>query len=313
MQRVFGPVPSRRLGRSIGVNNIPPKVCSYSCVYCQLGRAIEMTAERREFFDPDELAAEAQTHLAAARSRGDHVDYLTVVPDGEPTLDAHLGRLVWALKTLGVPVALITNSSLIGDPAVREELQDLDWISLKVDAADRETWKRVDRPHKSLDFDRMRAGMLEFAESFGGTLTTESMLVDGVNDSEAQIDGIASVLSELEPEAAYISIPTRPPAEKWVKPAPEPRIAYAYSRIRELGVHAENLIGYEGNEFAASGDAREDLLGISAVHPMRHDAVEEILARDNANEALLTGLLDSGELIAVEFSGSTYYVRGFRK
>jgi wyosine [tRNA(Phe)-imidazoG37] synthetase (radical SAM superfamily) len=139
------------------------------------------------------------------------------------------------------------------------------------------------------------------------------MLVDGVNDAEAQIDGIASVLSELEPETAYISIPTRPPAEKWVKPAPEHSIAYAYSRIRGLGVHAENLIGYEGNEFAASGDAREDLLGISAVHPMRHDAVEEILARDNADQALLPGLLDSGELIAVEFSGSTYYVRGFRK
>src|SRR6056297_1112708 len=103
MQRVFGPVPSRRLGRSLGVNNIPPKVCSYSCVYCQLGRAIEMTAQRREFFDPESLIAETDEHLSAAQDRGDRVDYLTIVPDGEPTLDTHLDRLVEGLAPLGVP------------------------------------------------------------------------------------------------------------------------------------------------------------------------------------------------------------------
>lgn len=313
MQRIFGPVPSRRLGRSLGVNNIPPKVCSYSCVYCQLGRAIEMTAERRAFFDPAELAAEARRHLEAARARGEEVDYLTIVPDGEPTLDANLGALVSKVGELGVPVALITNSSLLADPSVREDLLGLDWISVKVDAADAETWRRVDRPHKSLSFEAMREGLEALASAFTGIFTSESMLVEGVNDSRTQIDGIADILGGLHPNISYVSIPTRPPAEKWVKPAGEETIAYAYETIGSRVARVENLTGYEGNAFAASGSARDDLLSISAVHPIRRDAVEEILRKDEASEEVLSGLVNEGELVEVAFAGNAYYVRGFRK
>lgn len=313
MQRVFGPVPSRRLGRSLGVNNIPPKVCSYSCVYCQLGRAIEMTAQRREFFDPESLVAEAGEHLSAALDRGDRVDYLTIVPDGEPTLDTNLDRLVAGLATLGVPVALITNSSLMGDEEVRAALSRVDWISVKVDAPDEHTWKRIDRPHRRLDFDEMMAGLRMFADGFDGTLTTETMLVDGVNDGAAEVEAGAEIIAELGPDVSYISIPTRPPAEKWAQPASEQAVARAYGAFASRGLSVENLIGYEGNEFAASGDAREDLLGITAVHPMRREAVDEILRRDGASQAELRDLIDEGEIVEVEFAGNLFYVRGFRK
>ncbi|MGM0674983.1 MAG: radical SAM protein [Spirochaetota bacterium] len=310
MEHIFGPVPSRRLGRSIGVNNIPPKVCSYSCVYCQLGRAIEMTARRRAFFDPAALVEEARAHLHAARGRGEGVDYLTIVPDGEPTLDENLGQLVGGLKGLGVPVALITNSSLLGEPEVREALLELDWISVKVDAADEATWKHVDHPHKSLEFDRIIEGTRVFASNFAGTLTTETMLVDGVNDSRPHIDGVAELLGELRPAISYVSIPTRPPAWSWVRPAGETSIGYAYAAFGAHVARVENLIGYEGNEFAASGDARADLLSITAVHPMRHDAVDELLRKDGASQGVLTELLGAGELVEVRFGAHSYYVRG---
>lgn len=312
-EHVFGPVPSRRLGRSIGVNNIPPKVCSYSCVYCQLGRAIEMTTTRRAFFDSAALAAEAREHLAAARARGERVDYLTIVPDGEPTLDLHLGELIERLRGLGAPVALITNSSLFGEVDVRTALSGLDWISVKIDAADEATWRKVDRPHRALDFAAMLEGLRAFAAGFGGTLTTETMLVAGVNDGPAEIEAAAALAGELAPAVSYISIPTRPPALPWVQPAGEQAVARAYATFSRHVRRVENLTGYEGTAFATSGDARADLLGITAVHPMRRDAVEEVLERDGAGEGELRDLLASGELVEVEFGGSAFYVRGFRK
>lgn len=301
------------MGRSIGINNIPPKVCSYSCVYCQLGKAIEMAAQRRSFYEPDELIEETGRKVEQARSRGERIDYLTIVPDGEPTLDGRLGELIEGLRSFGIKTALISNGSLLGDPQLREELLGLDWISVKVDSVDEAVWRKTDRPHKSLAFGRMLAGTRTLAESFGGTFTTETMLIRNLNDTPEQIDAMAEMLETLEPAKAYISIPTRPPAESWVEPADEERIAYAYGRFRSVVPHVENLIGYEGNEFTASGDARDDLLSITAVHPMRRDAVEQLLEKDGADASVLKDLLRSGELKEVAYSGYRYYVRGFRK
>ncbi|MFP4637690.1 MAG: radical SAM protein [Spirochaetaceae bacterium] len=313
MGHVFGPVPSRRLGRSIGVNNIPPKVCSYSCVYCQLGRAIEMTAERRRFFDPQDLCDETRAHLEAARRRGEEVDYLTIVPDGEPTLDRGLGSLISCLKDLGERVALISNASLVADPQVRQELAGLDWLSLKLDAATPAVWKRIDRPHRRIDFAEMLNGMRLLAAAFEGTLTTETMLVEGVNDGIGELERIAGILAELHPYRSYISVPTRPPAMKWVRPASEEVVARACALFTEAGLHTETLIGYEGTAFAASGDAREDILSITAVHPLRHDAMEQLLERDGAGSNVLGELLQTGKVVRVEYGDHAYYIRAFRR
>ena len=143
---VFGPVPSRRLGRSLGINNIPPKVCSYSCVYCQLRRTPRIQVKREAFYDPDELVRAVRDRVNELRSKGERIDYLTFIPDGEPTLDLNLGKEISALKDLGIPIAVITNASLIFREEVQEELSQADWVSLKVDAAREATWKRINRP-----------------------------------------------------------------------------------------------------------------------------------------------------------------------
>ena len=146
--RVFGPVPSRRLGKSIGINNIPPKICSYSCVYCQLGVSLKMVAERHEYYDPNDLLIEVKEKISNAKINNESIDYLTIVPDGEPTLDKNLGKLIDLIKPLGFKIAIITNSTLLKEPEVRQEISKADWISVKIDTLDETIWKKIDRPHK---------------------------------------------------------------------------------------------------------------------------------------------------------------------
>jgi len=193
----FGPVPSRRLGRSLGINNIPPKVCTYSCVYCQVGRTTEMTIGRRKFYDPDEVLQDVQEKICKSDEAGEPIDYLTFVPDGEPTLDANLGREIERLKPLGIPIAVITNNSLLSRQDVRDDLMGADWVSLKVDVVEERTWRRVNRPHGRLELASMLEGALTFAQSFQGRLVTETMLVAGVNDGEEHLSQVAGFLERL--------------------------------------------------------------------------------------------------------------------
>ena len=208
----FGPVPSRRLGRSLGINNIPPKVCPYACVYCQLGRTSQMQVARQPFYEPEEIVQVVQAKVNGCRAAGESLDYLTFVPDGEPTLDINLGRELELLRPLGISLAVITCAALIWREDVRAELGQADWVSLKIDAVTVEIWRRLNRPYGTLSLSAILAGAREFAAAFNGQLVTETMLVDGVNDSPAQLAEMAEWLAQLAPDVAYLSIPTRPPA-----------------------------------------------------------------------------------------------------
>lgn len=211
---VFGPVPSRRLGRSVGINNIPPKICSYACAYCQLGRTLKMQIGRKAYYNVEDIAAEVREKTKDLKDRGEKIDYLTFVSDGEPTLDINLGNEIEALKPLGIKIAVITNASLIWQEDVRCELAKADWVSLKVDAVTDEIWRKIDRPHGKLNHKDIFDGMMKFSKDYKGYLATETMMAKGLNDSEAELEKIASFLSKLKPDKAYVSIPTRPPAEK---------------------------------------------------------------------------------------------------
>ncbi len=307
----FGPVPSRRLGHSLGVNNIPVKVCSYACVYCQIGRTLRMQIRRESFYPVERVVEEVSVHLHHVQSQGEKVDYIAFVPDGEPTLDINLGREIAALKPLGVPIAVITNASLIYLPDVQEDLAQADWVSLKVDAATEPTWHRVDRPQRILPWERILEGMLSFARHYAGVITTETMLVAGLNDTEDEVQGIAAFLAHLSPHKAYIAVPTRPPAEPWVRPASEQAITMAYHHfVQALGEdRVDYLIGYEGNAFASSGDVEQDLLSITAVHPMRAEAVRDLLERNGASWDVVERMIREGKLIRLEYAGHTFYMR----
>jgi wyosine [tRNA(Phe)-imidazoG37] synthetase (radical SAM superfamily) len=305
---VFGPVPSRRLGRSLGINNIPPKKCSYSCVYCQLGCTADLQIERKGFYEPLELARSVRERVGQLKERDERIDYLAFVPDGEPTLDVNLGEEIELIRSLGIKIAVITNGSLLWREDVRQDLQKADWVSLKVDAVTPRIWQRINRPHKYLKLDAILEGMLDFARDFKGELTSETMLIRGVNDDIREITRIASFLAELKPARAYLAVPTRPPAEP-VNPASERSINAAYRAFGKKLSRVELLIGYEGNAFASIGNAADALLGITAVHPMREEAVGQLLDRLGSDREVVQELINNGSLVELEYQGEKFYVR----
>jgi len=306
---VFGPVPSRRLGRSLGINNIPPKVCTYSCVYCQLGRTKKMQVERGTFYEPEKILKAVQEKVKKTLEKGESIEYLTFVADGEPTLDVDLGREIDLLKTLNIKIAVITNASLIWRKDVREGLMKADWVSIKIDTTQEAIWRRINRPYGALQLGLILNGMLELGEMYDGELTTETMLVKGFNDSDDNIGKIAEFLCRLIPSRSYISVPTRPPAEKGVIGPSEEFINRAYHILHERLDHVEYLIGYEGNAFAFTGNVEEDLLSITAVHPMREEAVSDFLARAGADWSVVHKLIRQDQLIELEYEGHGFYMR----
>jgi len=311
MALAFGPVPSRRLGKSLGINNIPAKTCSYSCVYCQLGKTINRTTERQAFYKPEDIFKEVKRKVEEAASRNERVDYLTFVPDGEPTLDINLGKTISILKQIGIPIAVLTNASLICRNDVKEDLLEANVVSLKVDAVSEDLWRRINRPHKDLKLSDILEGIIEFAKEFKGTIISETMLMDIVNYGK-EFENIAEFLKHLKRlDKAYIAIPTRPPTEKWVKPAKEETINKTFQVFsKKLGYNrVEYLIGYEGNAFAFTGKVEEDLLSITAVHPMRKEAVKEFLRKANADWNVIEKLSHEGKLVEIEYEGNKYYMR----
>jgi wyosine [tRNA(Phe)-imidazoG37] synthetase (radical SAM superfamily) len=311
--RVFGPVPSRRLGKSLGINNIPYKICSYSCIYCQIGKAVKMMDKRQEFYKPDELVKEVKTVLRNLRVSSVYPDYITLVPDGEPTLDIHLGDLIEKLKSTNIPVAVITNASLMNLPDVQNELIKADYISVKIDTVNQATWRKINKPYKSLILKVILDGIRSFRKNFKGKLTTETMLIKSINDTLSEFIGLADYINTLNPDIAYLAIPTRPPAFKTAIPVDESKINEAYQIFSEKLTTVEFLTGYEGNAYSSTGYPKEDILSITAVHPMREDAIKELLKRNNASFNLVHELLEDNLIRRINFNGKNYYIRKFIK
>ncbi len=307
--KAYGPVPSRRLGFSMGINNIPPKTCSYSCIYCQLGITTNLQVARQPFYEAAEVVQETEQKVMQANCRGKKIDYLTFVPDGEPTLDISLGREISLLKPLGISVAVISNASLMWRADVREELRQADWVSLKVDAVSESIWRRIDRPHKSLKLADILEGIQEFSHSFHGRLVTETMLLQGLNGECGEIQKIAGFLAELRPEIAYLSVPTRPPALRTAIPASEQVLNMAFHIFNKQSFKTEFLVSYEGNAFASTAGVEDDLLAITSVHPMREEAVVEFLKQAGGSWQDIKKLLSAGSLIELEYEGKKFYMR----
>lgn len=307
----FGPVPSRRLGKSLGINNIPAKICTYSCVYCQVGRTTEMQNDRRLFYPPEDIFRDVQSRLAKAEAASEPVDYLTFVPDGEPTLDVNLGKEIMLLKALHVPVGVITNSSLLWRKDVREELGKADWVSLKIDAVQEDIWRQINRPHKAINLSRILEGMLAFAKAFAGKLVTETMLIRGINDNDDCMKDVAVFLHALQPCQAYLSVPTRPPAQQLVRGPDEAALNRIYQILAKKVKQVEYLIGYEGDAFAFTGDIEKDILSITAVHPMREEAVRTMLSLAGSSWEVVDRLMAHGDLAETKYDGHVFYLRKF--
>ncbi len=311
MSIIFGPVPSRRLGKSLGVNNIPPKFCTYSCVYCQVGPTKNYLVARREFYSCKKIFNALKYTINELNNRDEKIDYISFVPDGEPTLDINIGKEIYLLKQFNIKIALITNGSLLWEKNLQDELLILDYISVKIDAISETVWHRINRPHKGLEFSMVKEGVYEFRNKFKNKFVTETMLVK-LNDSEEELNRIAKFLTKLSPDIAYIGVPVRPPTEVWAIPPNEGRIYLAYEIFKSHGLNTELLIGYEGSEFGATGDAEKDLLSITSVHPMREKEVRNLLRKDDSDWSVVKNLIRKGELVELNYQGESFFLRRLR-
>ncbi len=307
--KIFGPVPSRRLGQSLGINNVRAKICSYACVYCQLGRTKSLQLKRETFYEIDELLKELEEYLIKLKEKKEELDYLTFVADGEPTLDLNLGQALKGMKKFDIKTAVISNASLITEVEVREELKLADWVSLKVDAVSEKIWRAIDRPHGSLNLAEIKEGIQIFSREYEGKLATETMLVKGINDQRKELEKIADFIKGLASSASYIAVPTRPPAEKFVKKAEPEKINLAYQIFNSRNIKTEYLIGYEGNKFSSTGDLEKDLLNITAVHPLKEEAVQELINKTGSSWEAVAELTAANKIIVSEYDGEKFYLR----
>ncbi len=220
MRHVFGPVASRRLGRSLGIDVVPHKTCTYDCVYCQLGRTTCQTIERRAWFTLDEILADVRSGLDAGP------DYVTIGGSGEPTLYADIGALIAGLKRLTTtPVAVLTNGSLLWRADVREALQQADVVMPSLDAADEVAFQVVNRPHEALSAEQVWQGLVEFRRSYRGAYWLEVFLIDGPASAEPRLSRLVECVRRIGADRVQLNTVTRPPAESWVAPVPPARLA----------------------------------------------------------------------------------------
>lgn len=269
--------------------------------------------KRKCFYDWRDIAGEIVEFVVKNR---DSVDYVTFVPDGEPTLDACLGRITEFVKReTGVRVAVLTNASLLWVESVRRDLEPADLVSIKVDSVREDVWRRINRPHPSLRLDRVLEGVKEFAARYKGVLISETMLVHGVNTSRGEYRDTALFLKELRPSKAYISIPIRPPAEPFVKPPAEEELIGAYEEFKEaLGAEKVELLNMpEPPPRLVSGDPATWLLNTTAVHPLIYEyAVEALNIRVEDPVKLIEELVRDNLLLKTEYAGRVYLVRNFK-
>jgi wyosine [tRNA(Phe)-imidazoG37] synthetase (radical SAM superfamily) len=271
-----------------------------------------MSIKRKEYFSPEDIFFEVSEKVKQLQSTRERIHYLTFVPDGEPTLDINLGKTIDLLKPLGINIAVITNSSLLWDKEVQNDLFKADWVSVKIDTVDENIWHTIDRPNGKLDLPKIISGIKTFASDYKGTLVTETMLVKDMNDNIESLRKTAQVISELNPYKAYILIPTRPPAEIFVEPPSEDNLNLAYQTFRDLINSVELLVYSEGTNFSYSSDAEKELLSILAVHPMRKDAVETFLIKANSDWDLIESLINHNVLKEVKYSGNKYFVKNIK-
>ncbi len=306
VQHVFGPVPSRRLGQSLGVDPLPFKTCNWNCVYCQLGRTARLSLERREFVPVEAVLSEVREALAAPPPQG--IDWITFAGSGEPTLHSGLGRMIRGVRELtSVPIAVITNGSLLHLPEVRAELAPAAAVLPSVDAGNEQCYRAINRAAPALAFQRFVAGLIDFRRGYSGRLLAEVMLVAGVNDADAELRDIAALLERVEPDEVHISTAVRPPAEAWVRPLSEERLA----RAAELLGPRARLLGLARGEFGASGltEIADAVVAVVMRHPMTEEELRAALGRWSAGEIELAAkrLEHDGRLREVRRGGRRFW------
>ncbi|MFO8018774.1 MAG: radical SAM protein [Promethearchaeia archaeon] len=309
MKYIFGPVPSRRLGQSLGIDPIPSKTCNYQCIYCQLGKTTNFTNLLQEFFPPDEILKELQT--AIDENQGE-MDYITLVGSGEPTLYKRLDYLIKKIKEFTTkPICVITNGALMCKEKVFDALLMADVVLPTLDAGNKKKFIAINRPHPDIEFERLVDSYIRFREQFSGEFWLEVMLMKGINDSEKELISIKKKLDLIKPKRIDINVPIRPPAEEWVD-IPDKSVFHRLNRIfGKYGKDSEINFPEIGNFHKYSGNFEQELINIIERHPMREDQIFKTFCNETLNQEQILGKLkklsQNNEINKMLYKGKVFW------
>ena len=299
---IYGPVPSRRLGRSLGVDLVPLKTCTYDCIYCQLGRTTRRTVERREWVPLEEVLAELLPRL------DDPVDWITLAGSGEPTLHARLGDLLREVRRrTDVPVAVLTNGSLLWQTEVQDQLLEADLVIPSLDAGDAALFRAINRPHESISFEAMVEGLVEFRRRYKGRYWLEIMVLGGHTAVEAEVRKLARIVERIRPDRVQLNTATRPPAESYAAAVPAGRLAELASLFDPPAeVIADRA---PGGEAQAVGAGPEQVLAVLRRRPCSVDDLARGLGLHPSEAVKCLEALRADGRVTGSLSAGTWYYR----
>lgn len=299
---VYGPVPSRRLGRSLGVDLVPYKVCSYDCIYCQLGRTKEKTIERKPYITVERILEQVYKKL----KEGIRADYITLAGSGEPTLNSEIGSLIRDIKKhTEIPVAVLTNSSLLGNSQVREAIMEADVVLPSLDAHDQEGFETINRPHFEIKFETMVEGLIAFRKEYSGEIWLEVFILDGINSTGTDAMQFKHWIERVNPQKIHINTAVRPAAEAYARQVSPEKMA-GFCKV--LGEKAEVITPYKDLEkHKTGGDVEKNLLNLLARRPCTLDDISSGLSVHKNEILKYIGALVKNHTIEMVKRGSVVY------
>ncbi len=305
LKHVFGPVPSRRLGFSLGVDPVVPKTCTLDCIYCELGPTTNRTVERKPYVPVDGILEELEARLA----ENPELDFVTLSGSGEPTLNSDIGRLIDGIKAMtDVPVAVLTNGTLLTNPDVRDALARADVVAPSIDAVSKGAFEKVNRPHESLDPAAIADAIVAFAREYRGKIWLEVLFVEGLNDDSGEIERIAGIIDAIKPDKVHVNTVVRPPAEQHARPLSLERLQEIAERFGPNAVVIASATGSSQPE--AEGDASDVIIAMAARRPVTAIDVARSAGMSQAAAAkLLNALVERGVLAVVRHGETLYYKR----
>jgi len=300
---VYGPVPSRRLGYSLGIDIIPFKACTFDCIYCQLGSTTQKTIKRKKYFSPKKILSAVKKKLDS----GLRIDYITFSGSGEPSLNSDIGKLIREIKKItSIPVAVLTNSSLLSRESVRKDLLAADLVVPSLDAATQNTFAKTTRPHSSLRLEEIIEGLEKFRQEFKGSIWLEIMLVKGVNDSPPHLRRLKEATARIKPEKIHLNTVVRPPAEEFARPLSFKEL----EKIKKLfGKNAEIIAEFDKKaQKPSSEDLEKAIISMIQRRPVTLSDISTSLGV-HKNEVMkyLNFLIKEGKIQSASHKGLKYY------
>jgi len=301
---LYGPVPSRRLGRSLGIDLVPHKICTYDCIYCQIGNTTEITPVRKEYAPVKEILEEVSSFLKEETSS---VDYLSLSGSGEPTLHSQIRSVIEGIKAItSIPIAVITNGSLLYDRQVRKDLLRADIVLPSLDAVSPEVFVKINRPHSGISVEKVVEGLVEFRRVFKGQVWLEILFCKGVNDSKEELVRMKKVVDRIQPDLIHLNTVVRPPSEKWAVPLNQKEM----EEIKAFfGKGASVISEFDRHPPVVSErDIKQEILDILKRRPLSaSDLSEGMGISKNELDGYIKSLMEEGRIRSRLFGDSIYY------